>query len=86
MTDATASGDAALFGLDGFVVLATCEIDGELELLVQTTAERVGCPGCGAVARAKDRRPSWVAGPAAGRSCRGAVLVEANLVLPARVV
>ncbi len=50
MTDATASLDAALFGLDGFVVLATCEIDGELELLV---------------------------------SCRGGVLVEAHLVLPA---
>jgi transposase len=33
---------------------------GELELLVQTTADLVGCPRCGAVARAKDRRPSWV--------------------------
>ena len=69
MTDATASVDAALFGLDGFVVLATCEIDGELELLVETTADLVGCPGCGAVARAKDRRPSWVRElPLAGRA------------------
>ncbi len=68
MLDATASMDAALFGLDGFVVLAACEVDCELELLVETTAELVGCPGCGAVARAKDRRPSWVRDlPLAGR-------------------
>jgi transposase len=51
---------AALFGLDGFVVLAAAEAGGELELLVETTADLVGCPECGAVARAKDRRASWV--------------------------
>jgi transposase len=28
--------------------------------LVATTADLVGCPSCGAVARAKDRRPTWV--------------------------
>lgn len=68
MTDATASLDAVLFGLDGLVVLATAEVDGELELLVETTAELVGCPGCGAVARPKDRRPTWVQDlPIAGR-------------------
>ncbi|MDT7704718.1 MAG: hypothetical protein QOG20_325 [Pseudonocardiales bacterium] len=60
MTDATASLDAALLGLDGFVLLATAEIDGELELLIETTADLVGCPACGAVARPKDRRPTWV--------------------------
>ena len=27
---------------------------------MQTTADLVGCPECGAVARAKDRRPTWV--------------------------
>ena len=58
--DVTASVAAALFGLDGFVVLAAAEAGGELELLVETTADLVGCPGCGAVARAKDRRPAWV--------------------------
>jgi transposase len=58
--DATASVTAALFGLDGFVVLAAVEAGGELELLVETTADLVGCPECGAVARAKDRRPTWV--------------------------
>lgn len=60
MEDATASLTAALLGLDGFVVLAAADAGGELELLVQTTADMVGCPQCGAVARAKDRRPSWV--------------------------
>jgi transposase len=58
--DATASVTAALFGLDGFRILAAADAGGELELLVETTAELVGCPGCGAVARAKDRRPTWV--------------------------
>jgi transposase len=60
MGDGTARLDAALLGLDGFVVVATAEVRGELELLVETTADLVGCPGCGAVARAKDRRPTWV--------------------------
>lgn len=39
----------ALFGLDGFKVLACAEAGGELSLLVQTTANLVGCPdwrGC----------------------------------------
>jgi transposase len=60
MGDATASLSAALLGLDGFVVVTTAEVGGELELLIETTADLVGCPGCGAVARAKDRRPIWV--------------------------
>jgi transposase len=60
MGDATASLNAALLGLDGFVVVTAAEVGGELELLVETTADLVGCPGCGAVGRAKDRRPTWV--------------------------
>ena len=63
MTDVIASLDAALFGLfglDGLVAVTSVEVGGELELLVETTAELVGCPGCGAVARSKDRRPTWV--------------------------
>jgi transposase len=58
--EVTASVTAALFGLDGFRVVAAADAGGELELLVETTADLVGCPGCGALARAKDRRPSWV--------------------------
>jgi transposase len=49
-----------LFGLDGLRVLAAADAGGELELLVETIAEVVACPVCGAVARAKDRRPVWV--------------------------
>jgi transposase len=60
MEDDTTSLCAALFGLAGFEVLAAADAGGELELLVQTTADLVGCPSCGAVARAKDRRPTWV--------------------------
>ncbi|WP_219419406.1 transposase family protein [Pseudonocardia nigra] len=59
-TDAIGSVPAALFGLDGFRVLAGADAGGELELMIETTAELVGCPGCGAVARPKDRRPTWV--------------------------
>jgi transposase len=58
--EVTGSVGAALFGLDGFRVLAAADAGGELELLVETVAELVPCPDCGAVARAKDRRPVWV--------------------------
>jgi transposase len=69
MGDDTTSVTAALFGLTGFEILAAAEVSGELELLVQTVADLVGCPVCGAVARAKDRRrPTWVRDlPLAGR-------------------
>src|SRR5687767_1294070 len=60
MGDATASLNNALLGLDGFVVRTCAEVGGELELLIETVADLVGCPACGAVARAKDRRPTWV--------------------------
>ena len=72
MEDDTTSVTAALFGLAGFEILAAADAGGELELLVQTTADLVGCPACGAVARAKDRRPTLGARPAAsagGRWC-----------------
>jgi hypothetical protein len=41
-------------------VLGAADAGGELELLVETTADLVGCSECGAVARAKDRRATWV--------------------------
>lgn len=45
-----------LLGLDGFAVLAAAEVGGGVELLVETTGTLVGCPDCGVVAVARDRR------------------------------
>jgi transposase len=58
--EVTGSVVAALFGLDGFRVLVAADAGGELEVLAETGARVVPCPDCGAVARAKDRRPVWV--------------------------
>ena len=57
---ASTSVTAALLGLAGFEVLAAADAGGEVEVLVETTAHPVGCPRCGAIAAAKDRRPVWV--------------------------
>ena len=62
------SAAAAMLGLAGFVVLAVSEHDGELEQAIETTADLVGCPECGAVAQLHDRRPCWIRDlPTAGR-------------------
>ena len=62
------SAAAAMLGLPGFVVLAVSEHDGELEQAIETTADLVGCPECGAVAQLHDRRPCWIRDlPTAGR-------------------
>ena len=78
--DVTGSVGAALFRLDGFRVLSAAEVGGELEMLVETTAELVGCPECGAVARPKDRRPVWVRDlPIGGRPVVQQLQLTANL-------
>ena len=41
-------------------MIAVADAGGELEVLIQSTTDLVPCPACGVVARAKDRRPSWV--------------------------
>jgi transposase len=58
----------ALLGLDGMVLLAAEEIDGELWQLMETTAAVVGCSGCGVRASAHGRRKVVVRDlPAGGR-------------------
>jgi transposase len=62
------SAAAAMLGLPGFVVLAVSDYAGEVEQAIETTADVVGCPECGAVAQLHDRRPCWVRDlPAGGR-------------------
>lgn len=58
----------ALLGMDGFVVLNQ---DGELWMLVETTADAVGCPSCGVPAVGHGRSVVHVRDvPMAGRAVR----------------
>jgi len=50
----------AVLGLEGFVLLAAVEVDGELHQLVETDASIVGCSGCGGRALSKGRRRTKV--------------------------
>ena len=54
MTDGTGLAEA-LLGLDGFRVLDVVEIDAEVIVTVETTADVVGCWRCGVRAEAKGR-------------------------------
>jgi transposase len=49
-------GATALLGMDGFVVGAQVEVDGELWLKVETTDDVVGCDACGTRAIGHGRR------------------------------
>ena len=53
-------GDVVMLGLPDFVVLGVDEVDDELEVVVETTACRVGCPRCGVIAALHDRRETLV--------------------------
>jgi len=63
------NGSAAtvILGLDGLVLFAVSERDGELEQAVETTASTAAGSSCGAAARLHARRPVWVRDPAGGR-------------------
>ena len=49
-------GASALLGMDEFVVGAQHEVDGEVWLAVETTADVVGCDACGTRAVGHGRR------------------------------
>ena len=49
-------GATALLGMEEFVVGAQAEVDGAVWLVVETTAEVVGCDACGSRAVGHGRR------------------------------
>jgi transposase len=70
MVDDTTLGTVVL-GLNGFALRTAELIDDEVWLQAETTATRVGCPDCGVLASAHDRRTVQVRDlPVTGRPCR----------------
>lgn len=66
------SDDAhCLLAVDGFVVLAASEEEGECFVLVETTSNRAGCPECGVIATGHGRSVVQVRDlPSGGRPVR----------------
>ena len=70
MSDGTGLAEV-LLGLDGFRVLEVVETADELVITIETTADFVGCSGCGTRAESQDRVPVAVRDlPCFGRPAR----------------
>src|SRR3974390_745604 len=69
--DDRSGGSTALLGMDGFVVLTQIDTEGEIWMLVETTADVVGCPRCGVRAVGHGRSEVQVRDlPGSGRPVR----------------
>jgi hypothetical protein len=78
------SGAPAVLGLDGFALGGAVEQDGELVMIVETTAAVAGCSGCGTRARSKGRPVVVVTGHGL-RGPRGSTgVAQASLALSRR--
>ncbi len=63
------SAGTALLGLEGFVLLGVSDAYGELEQVIETTADAAWCRGCGVAAKPHGRRRTLVRDlPSAGRA------------------
>lgn len=83
MVDDMTLGTVVL-GLDDVVLRAARCVDGEVELEIETTTTRTGCPDCGVLARAAWPPHDAVAGSAgAGSPCQ-LVLGQADLAMRGR--
>ena len=77
------SADVVMLGFHGFRVLDAGELDGELELLVETTAAQDWCRTCGVRARSHSRPETLVRDmDAFGRPAGAAAVAQAPLALP----
>jgi len=54
------SADVVMLGMRDFGVLGAAEVDGEMELVIETAPKAVGCSACGVRARSKGRRETLV--------------------------
>jgi hypothetical protein len=74
--------DAALLGLGEFRVLDAREVDGEVELVVETVADLGWCRACGVRAHSKGRPSVLVRDVDAFGRAGAAVVGQATVALP----